>query len=86
MAVVSSEYKKYLLSLKPNDINKEFIEKNFVDTCVKEGNTVKVIPSKVKTSDTFVLEKGEYFNTEKVTTNVGLFIFNKFLLIKSRLF
>ena len=83
MAVVSSEYKKYLLSLKPNDINKEFIEKNFVDTCVKEGNTVKVIPSKVKTSDTFVLEKGEYFNTEKVTTNVGLFIFNKFLIEES---
>ena len=81
MATISSEYKSYLLSLKPDDIDKEFIESNFVDKCERgPDGKVKVIPSKVKTSDTFVLDKGEYFNDSRITTNVGLFVFNKFLI------
>ena len=84
MAVISSDYKKYLLSLTPNDINKNFIESNFVDTCEKTGDgKIKIIPAKFKTSDTFVLDKGEYFNKEKIITNIGLFIFNKFLIEES---
>ena len=38
------------------------------------------IPSKFKTSDEIVLEKGEYFNKEKITTNTGLIIFNKLII------
>jgi hypothetical protein len=84
MATISNEYKQYLLSITPDDIDKNFIESNFVDTCEKtKDGSVKVIPSKVKTTDTFVLEKGEYFNTEKITTGVGMFIFNKFLIEES---
>lgn len=83
MAVISNEYKDYLLSLKPNDITKNFIEENFVDKCEKIDGSVKLIPSKVKTSDTFILDKGEYFNKERITTGVGIFIFNKFLIEES---
>lgn len=83
MAVISNDFKKYLLSLNPDDIDKNFIENNLVDKCIRKDGKVTIQPSKVKTSDTFILEKGEYFNTERITTNVGLFIFNKFLIEES---
>lgn len=79
MGVLNESDKKYFLSLTPNDIDAKFIINNFADRTKRENGKFVVIPSKYKTSDTFVLEKNEYTNTEKITTNVGLFIINKFL-------
>ena len=82
MAVLSDKDKQYFLSLKPKDISAKFIIDSFADKGKKENGKFVNVPSKYKTYDTFVLEKGEYTNTEKVTTNVGLFIVNKFLFEK----
>jgi hypothetical protein len=72
--------KKYLLGLKPEDITFDLLVDIFGDKSKKEGGKVKIIPSRMKTSDEFVLEKGEYINTERVTTNAGLFIYNKLIV------
>ena len=72
--------KKYLLGLKPEDVTFELLVNIFGDRSKVENGKVKVIPSRMKTSDEFVLEKGEYINTEKVTTNAGLFIYNKLIV------
>ena len=82
MSVLTNEQKQFFLKLKREDITAEFIETNLSDRMTidkKSGKTIN-IPSKFKTYDTFTLEKGEYFNTEKVVTNVGLFLFNKILI------
>ena len=71
--------KKWLLSLKHDDITKELIEKNFAYRYNKE--TKKVTPPRLQWTDEFSLAKGEYFNTTAVSkTNVGLFIFNKLII------
>ena len=82
MSVLTNEQKQFFLNLKIDDITAEFIESNFADKSEvdKQTKKFKVIPSKYKTSDTFTLEKGEYFNKEKIVTNVGLFIYNKLLI------
>jgi hypothetical protein len=72
--------KKYLLSLKPEDITFDLLVSIFADKSKIENGKVKVLPSRMKTSDEFVLEKGEYINDEKVTTNAGLFIYNKLIV------
>lgn len=78
--MLSEEQKKLLLSLKQDDVTAEFIYNNFASKCeVVNGKFIKK-PPKLKTSDTFYLEAGEYFNTERVLTNVGLFIFNKIII------
>lgn len=71
--------KAYLLSLKQSDIDRNFIESNFASHF--DRKTGKVIPAKLKWDDEFSLKKGEYFNdTDIKRTNVGLFIFNKFII------
>jgi hypothetical protein len=72
--------KKYLLSLKPEDITFDLLVDLFGDKSKVEKGKVKVVPSRIKTSDEFVLEKGEYINSERVTTNAGLFIYNKLIV------
>jgi hypothetical protein len=72
--------KKYLLSLKPEDITFNLLVDLFADKTIKEKGKLKAVPSRMKTSDEFVLEKGEYINTEKITTNAGLFIYNKLIV------
>lgn len=82
MSVLTKEQKDFFLNLKVSDITAEFILENFADksSVDKTSKKFKTIPSKYKTYDTFTLEKGEYFNSEKVTTNLGLFIINKLLI------
>lgn len=80
MATLSNEYKKMLMELTPDDITAEFINKYLADTCERKDGKLIQHPSLIKTYDTFTLEKGEYFNKEKVLTNVGLFIYNKFII------
>ena len=81
--LLSNEQKRYFLNLTPDDITAEFIINNFADKSeIKDGKVV-IIPSKYKTNDTMVLEKNEYFNSEKITTNLGLFIYNKLIIEKN---
>lgn len=75
---LTSEEKEFFLGLKPEDITKTFLQSIFSDTYdMKEG---KIVQSKYNTYDQFVLNAGEYYNKEKITTNCGLFIFNKRVL------
>ena len=83
MAVLKEEYKQMLIKMTPDDITSDFIFEYLADTSKKENGKLIPVPSKIKTYDTFTLKKGEYFNTETITTNVGLFIFNKFLIEES---
>lgn len=77
---LTAKQKSELLALTPKDItNDKFIEL-FSDTAkVVDGKVVRV-PSYMSPMDEFVLEKGEYFNKERVKTTAGQFIFNKFLI------
>lgn len=83
MATLKKEYKDLLMSMKPEDITATFINDYLADRAEKVDGKLKIIPAKIKTSDTFTLLPGEYFNTEKVLTNAGLFIFNKFFIEES---
>lgn len=83
MATLSNEYKKMLLSMKPDDITATFINDYLADRAERVDGKLKVLPAKIRTNDTFTLLPGEYFNKEKVLTNVGLFIFNKFFIEES---
>lgn len=76
MKQLTDSQKKELLSLKPDDITAEFMYDNMAHK-TKKSEKFTVIPPKYNTNDTFYLEKNEYFNTERVLTNVGLFIYNK---------
>jgi len=83
MGLLKDEYKHMLLKMAPDDITAEFIFSYLADSSKRENGKFITIPSRIKTYDTFTLKKGEYFNTEDITTNVGLFIFNKFLIEES---
>lgn len=72
--------KNYLLGLKPEDITFDLLLDLFSDKSKVVNKKFTTIPSRMKTYDEFVLEKGEYINTEKVTTNAGLFIYNKLIV------
>ena len=79
MALLSQRDKEYLLSVKSDQVDRAFIEKNLVAHFNK--TTRKVIPPRWSWQDEFSLKKGEYTNTENVArTNVGMFIFNKIVL------
>lgn len=78
MGVLKAEHKAYLLKLKPEDITFDELLKLFGDRV--DGKTKKMVPSMMHTGDSFVLEANEYFNKEKVTTNPGLFIYNKLII------
>ena len=83
VGVLKPEYKQMLLKMTPDDITATFINTYLIDTAVKENGKVIIVPSKIKTSDKFELLPSEYFNKIKVTTNVGLFIYNKFIVEES---
>lgn len=78
--MISEKDKQYLLSLTPDDITKTFILNTFSDRAERVNGTMKVIPARISPNDTFYLEKGEYFNKERVLTTCGLFIMNKLLI------
>jgi hypothetical protein len=77
MSLISDETKKYLLSINRDDIDFNLLVK-LLSTQRKKTNNVKV--PKLNPSDTFTLQANEYFNKEKILTNVGLFIYNKFIV------
>lgn len=77
---LSAEKKKYLLSIKKEDVTAELIYDLLAHKSHMSGGKFVNDPPKYNTKDTFYLEKGEYFNTEKVLTNVGLFFYNKIIV------
>ena len=86
---ITATEKTMFLDLEPDDITQTLFDDFFTDTIdtahfVKDPQTgkmfPKIVPSKFNTFDEFTLEPGEYFNREKVLTNCGLFIFNKYLI------
>lgn len=79
--MVSEQDKQYLLSLKPEDITYDLLIDLLSDK-IEKNKDGKMVEKKARfnTYDEFVLNSGEYFNKEKITTNVGLFIFNKFII------
>lgn len=78
--MITQKDKEYLLSIKQEDITYEFLVSLFADTCkVVNGKPVKQ-KSRFNTYDEFTLKPGEYFNKTQVNTNVGLFIYNKYII------
>lgn len=75
---ITKEEKEMLMSLKPDDVNLTLLQNLFANRY--DPKTRKIIQSQFETYDEFTLEAGEYFNTEKIITNCGLFIFNKYLI------
>lgn len=80
MSRISEEDKKYLLSLKTEDITYELGMALFADTVRREGGKVIEVKSRFEPTDTFNLKAGEYFNRTDIETTVGTFIFNKFII------
>ena len=78
---ITEEEKKMFLSIKSDEITQELFDSLFADKLdnnTLNDKTPKIIPSKFNTYDEIDLKAGEYFNKENITTNCGLFIFNKF--------
>lgn len=80
---ITDEEKQMFLSIKSDEITQELFDSLFADRL--DNNTLndkepRIIPSKFNTYDEMELKAGEYFNKEAITTNCGLFIFNKFLI------
>jgi hypothetical protein len=78
MAKLPDNEKAYLLKLKPQDITFDLLVDLFGDSY--DAATRKEKPSRIRTDDEFVLEANEYINKTKVTTNAGLFIYNKLIV------
>lgn len=78
--MLSDDKKKALLAMTPDDITAEWMYANIAKRTNNKNGKFEVIEPVYNTNDTFYLEKGEYFNTEKVLTNVGLFIYNKLII------
>jgi hypothetical protein len=71
------EVKKFILGLKPDDIDKKLIDEKFTDKFDVETN--KLVPREISFQTGFILKKGEYCNTTDVKTNAGQLIVNKYL-------
>ena len=75
---VTPEEKQVLLNMKPDDITLEWLQMMFARHYSAEKKRVE--SSRFETYDILRLKKGEFTNREDVKTNIGLFVFNKFLL------
>jgi hypothetical protein len=78
--MISESDKRYLLSIKPEDIDFNLLVNLFGDRSNIKDGKFKNNASRFNPTDEFILNANEYFNTEKITTTVGLFIYNKFIV------
>lgn len=78
--MLSDTDKKYLLSLRREDITAEWLYANIADHSSMKNGKMVVTKARFNPQNTFYLEAGEYFNKERVLTNVGLFIYNKVIV------
>lgn len=77
---ITEEEKKYLLSLKPEDLTFTCLVSIFGDTTDSKNAFNGVKKSRFNTWDEMTLMPNEYFVKEKTVTTVGRFIFNKYLV------
>ena len=80
MGRISDQDKKYLLSLRPEDITYELGMQLFADHVKKVDGQIIEVKSRFEPHDYFRLDAGEYINKETIITTVGSFIFNKFII------
>lgn len=78
--MISESQKKYLLSLKPEDLLFTTLVDLFGDTVSTTNDIKHIKKSKFKTTDEMELSPSEYFVKEKTTTTVGRFIYNKYIV------
>ena len=72
-----TDVKSFMLSLKPEDITKDFFDDHFAVRY--DPKNKKVIKPEIDLQYEFILKKGEYCNTEDVKTNAGQLLVNKVL-------
>lgn len=72
--------KEYLLSLTPKDITFELFVELIGKRAKRENGKIKIQEPRMKMYAEFDLNPNEYFNKTKVTTTVGEFLVNKFLV------
>ena len=78
--MISEQDKKYLLSLKPDDLTFSRMV-SLLGLTVKNGDDLKKIKSpKFNPTDEMKLTKNDYFVKEDTLTTVGRFIYNKYLI------
>lgn len=77
---ITEDEKKYLLSLKPEDLTFSCLVGLFGDTTDSDNAFKGVKKSRFNTWDEMILMPNEYFVKEKTVTTVGRFIFNKYLI------
>ena len=77
MSQLSDKNKALLLSLKPEDISKDFVDKHF--SVHYDTKTKKTIAPEISFQDKFTLKANEYINTTDVETNAGQLLINKIL-------
>jgi len=78
--MINEKDKKMLLNLKPDDVTFDLLVDLFSDRVERQNGKVVILKPKVNINDRMILKSGEYFNEKQITTNPGLFIFNKLLV------
>ena len=76
--IITPDEKRMLLDLKEDEITLEWLQKMFAKHYNTRSKQIETSP--FETYDIVNLKKGEYTNREDVRTNVGLLIYNKFLI------
>ena len=80
MRRISEEEKRYIMSLRPEDITYELGMSLFADHVRKVDGKIVEEKSRFEPTDYFQLKAGEYINRTDIETTVGTFIFNKFII------
>ena len=80
MRRISEEEKRYIMSLRPEDITYELGMSLFADHVRKVDGKIIEEKSRFEPTDYFQLKAGEYINRTDIETTVGTFIFNKFII------
>lgn len=77
---LSKEDRKYLLSLKQEELGIKLITHLFGKTATKKDGKMMIQQPRFDTKSKLNLSKGEYINEEAVETTVGSFLFNKIMV------
>jgi hypothetical protein len=80
MRRINEEEKRYIMSLRPEDITYELGMSLFADHVRKVDGKIVEEKSRFEPTDYFQLKAGEYINRTDIETTVGTFIFNKFII------
>ncbi len=77
---LTAEDRKFLLSLKQEDLGVKMITRLFGKTAEKKDGKMVIHPPRFDTKSKLYLKKGEYINKKDVETTVGSFLFNKLMI------